>query len=328
MLIVGRIPPPIGGVTIHVKRLIDYLEKNDIRYKYLSLEKKHILGLCKHIYAEKKVHLHSSSPLVRFLLSCLCLILRKYLIITYHGNLNRFGFWKNLCDKVSIRLCSIPVVINDSSFKVAEKLNSNARILSAYIPPATDEKALPISIERRLSDFKERHKYIFSTCAYSRAFDTDGEELYGIEQQVTIFRKYKGCGLVISDPSGDYMRFFEESGGTDSNILLLSEPHSFVAVVKEVDAVIRATTTDGDSLSIREALDVGVSVFATDCVSRPAGTILFSAKDRSELDQILADSLQDEVFRDMRRISQPNGAMQLVALYRELDLMKLEKLSQ
>ena len=42
------------------------------------------------------------------------------------------------------------------------------------------------------------------------------------------------------------------------------------------DALIRATTMDGDSLSVKEALYYGVPVFATDVVDRPSGVISFS----------------------------------------------------
>lgn len=37
ILIIGKIPPPIGGVTIHIQRLIQCLQNNDIEYQYLSL---------------------------------------------------------------------------------------------------------------------------------------------------------------------------------------------------------------------------------------------------------------------------------------------------
>ena len=37
MLILGTLPPPVGGVTIHVERLLGFLDKNDMSYVFLSL---------------------------------------------------------------------------------------------------------------------------------------------------------------------------------------------------------------------------------------------------------------------------------------------------
>lgn len=34
LLILGSLPPPIGGVTIHVKRLLEFLEKKSISYSF------------------------------------------------------------------------------------------------------------------------------------------------------------------------------------------------------------------------------------------------------------------------------------------------------
>ena len=51
--------------------------------------------------------------------------------------------------------------------------------------------------------------------------------------------------------------------------------------------MIRATSTDGDSLSVREALDSGVRVLATDCVDRPDGVTLFKYNDVVSLSDAL-----------------------------------------
>ena len=38
VLILGSLPPPVGGVSIHVQRLVDALEKNAIPFSFLSLK--------------------------------------------------------------------------------------------------------------------------------------------------------------------------------------------------------------------------------------------------------------------------------------------------
>ena len=58
---------------------------------------------------------------------------------------------------------------------------------------------------------------------------------------------------------------------------------------READVVIRATNTDGSSLTVLEALSLGVPVVASDCAERPRGAVLFRTRDRSDLTDLLAD---------------------------------------
>jgi hypothetical protein len=62
----------------------------------------------------------------------------------------------------------------------------------------------------------------------------------------------------------------------NDNILLLPFLHDFNAVLKETDSMIRYTTTDGDSISVKEALYAGKSVIATNVVDRPHDVILIN----------------------------------------------------
>jgi len=49
------------------------------------------------------------------------------------------------------------------------------------------------------------------------------------------------------------------------------------------DIYIRSTLSDGDSVAVREAIQLGKKVFATDVVSRPDACYLFSARDPDTL---------------------------------------------
>lgn len=59
------------------------------------------------------VHLVASHPFVRLYYSILCKILRKKLIITYTDNIGSFSnLFSNLMNKISIRLATVPTVLN------------------------------------------------------------------------------------------------------------------------------------------------------------------------------------------------------------------------
>ena len=110
--------------------------------------------------------------------------------------------------------------------------------------------------------------------------DKYGQEIYGVSELIAFFSERPSWGLVISDPSGTYKK---KNYLLPKNILILDSPHSFQKVFDYADCFIRYTSTDGDSLSIHEALDFGLSVVATDVVDRPHGVYTVKRNDMDEL---------------------------------------------
>lgn len=267
IIIIGKIPPPIGGVTIHVKRLLHVLDKNNIRYSFLNLNEGFFNILKALFLGTRQIHLHTSNVYVRFLASLLSIFSSKRLFITYHGNIGRYGRLKNTFDKISIYFCTIPIVLNEESLKKAQEINSNSILISAFIPPTTNNNSTAKFAE--IEAICNKYKTVFATNAFNVSFDKKGNEIYGISSLVKVFNKNKDIGLIISDPSGNYRKFLEnKSIPLESNIKFITYPHSFVDVLTKVDGLIRATTTDGDSLSIKEAIYLGKLVICTDCVDR------------------------------------------------------------
>jgi len=275
LLLIGTLPSPIGGVTIHTKRLIDYLKNENISFSFYDYKRQGWLTGLRLFFKSQIIHLHSSSPYLRFMTSFIGFFLNKTLIITYHGNLLRFSKVGNLFDLLSVFFSNIPIVLNKSSLEVAKKYNQKSILLSAFIIPSKTKK-LPISIYRKINKLKERH-YLFCTNAFDVSFDKNGNEIYGIIPLLKKFSIQDKLSLIISDPSGNYQKFIKEKKiRINNNILFISQPHDFFEVLKLSDAFIRNTTTDGDSLSINEALYLNKTVFATDIVSRPNGCVKYT----------------------------------------------------
>ena len=63
LLIIGKKPGPIGGVTIHVSRLLSLLSKVGISYDFYDLSRFCVVGFINAIKLTEYAHLHSSSPL-------------------------------------------------------------------------------------------------------------------------------------------------------------------------------------------------------------------------------------------------------------------------
>lgn len=282
ILILGTIPATagIGGVTIHVQRLLERLDEKGIIYTLCDYKVQPLRKQIRLMMQHRIIHLHVSHPVLRFLYALIAKLTGKKLIFTIHGNLGRFNWLGNLLDKLNVKLSDVPIAINRQSYEKALKWNKQAQLISAFIPPQTDGEVPEWAIKKIENLRKQGHR-IFSTNASVCSFTPTGEEIYGVEFLIEFFRQRDEV-LVISDPSGQYAKKHE---GED--VFIITGPHSTYAIYKHVDGTIRNTATDGDSLSVRESLYLGLQTLATDRVDRPEGCILFHYNDADSLEKAL-----------------------------------------
>ncbi|SFB41648.1 glycosyltransferase [Algoriphagus aquimarinus] len=317
LLIIGKTPPPIGGVTIHVKRLLDSLkDDNTIQFTYFDLKRKSKIKLFILIWKSKVVHLHTSNSYFRFFVVLYCRLLLKKIIFTFHGNLGRYNLFRNLIDKLSILFSNYPIVINFDSFNISYKINSETKLISAFIPQSS---IVPLedNLNTYLNVKSTEYQYIFCTNAFDVSYDKFGNEVYQILELVNVFAESElnNQYLIISDPSGNYNKFLIKKGiKVPENILFINFPHDFNAVLKKSDCFIRYTTTDGDSLSVKEALMLNKNVIASDVVQRPYGVQL-TKLDSNDLIKHLIN------FKPyISSCSIDNGFVQLLELYKNINL--------
>jgi glycosyltransferase involved in cell wall biosynthesis len=106
--------------------------------------------------------------------------------------------------------------------------------------------------------------------------------------------------------------------GLEGNILLLGDVDhdACLALMSVCDVFLRPTLEDGDSISVREALSLGIPVVASRVGARPAGAILFQPGDvedmLAKLDLALAVKRGEQLHTA--------GCMErLMEIYRQVD---------
>jgi glycosyltransferase involved in cell wall biosynthesis len=312
ILILGTIPPPIGGVTIHISRLLDYLERANFKFIFVELRKQKSTTICKYILNSKIIHLHISNPILKFFLSVFTFLSFKKLIITYHGNLGRYSRILNFFDYLSVLFCTYPIVLNRNSYNLAKTFNKCTKLFTSFIPP--NSELIDLKTKKLLSEFIDTKKIIFCTNAFGVSYDKNKNEIYGINDLVKIFNSLSNQQLIISDPSGKYKSYISLKQDISSNILFINYSHDFIQVIKQTDCFIRATTTDGDSLSVKEALFYGKTVIASDCVSRPQNVLLYETSNWENLKHTIINYKPSPLT--MYNIE--NGAEQLILLYKSI----------
>ncbi|RAJ07126.1 hypothetical protein [Arenibacter echinorum] len=299
ILQIAKLPPPIGGVTIHVKRLLASLKTVDnMEVGILDYSKeRNVLGIIQKIINAKIVHLHVTKKMLRLLLVLFFRLLNKKVIITFHGNYN----FQNILDKYSLKFSNAALLLNKISFNAASGIRKNKNFLiGAFIPPIEcDIVPLDEKLITTIKEFKTNFNFVYSTNAFNYAIDAQGKETYMGAELVSFFAKNKEKGLIFSDPSGNYYKHLVGIfKNLPENVLFITQPHDFINVIKVTDALIRATTTDGDSLSVKEALYYKKTVMATGVVDRPSDVLIFNNFD--ELQYLISNNTKNITHSDVK----------------------------
>ena len=318
LLIVGKIPPPIGGVTIHTSRLLDYLHTEKVEYDFYDNRSFNIITFLYAIWKAKIAHIHLDNPFYMFVFTLFCRIFNTYSIITIHGKIYRYRTFLSFFEWLAIWSSKKVILLNQYSFDIAVRINSNSVCMSAFIPPI-HSKLLDSALQKKIQEVKKITSFLFCTNAYSLTYDRNGDEVYGIFELVDFFLKNTNLALVVSDPKGEYYNNYLNKGEliTD-NIKFLLGNHSFVEVIKVSDCVIRNTSSDGDSLSVNEALYFGKKVIATNCIDRPDGVLVYGDNIPLKLSDAINLSIKSN--KDWSINEPKNAAIDLVKLYMELNV--------
>ncbi|MBL1215447.1 MAG: glycosyltransferase [Ignavibacteriae bacterium] len=295
VLILGTLPPPVGGITIHLKRFIEINKNdNDFELSLFDLRKRKVfrngkqfglLNFVRTFFGSKIVHIHISNN-SKIFFAILSKIFGKKVIYTQHNSrINdgiKFRFFFLLCDKF--------ILVNNKNTNLdSSKLNENKiSVIPAFIEP-TELEELPESLLHNL----EKFDFIISANCFKNV-QFDGKQLYGFDTLIdTYFNlvsedKISNSLLVLVDPSNSMKDFFENEkkkfkSKNNNEILFVGSYIDFSSLIKKSDVVVRPTRSDGDALTVREALHFDIPIIASDCSIRPEGTILFNTGDAKDL---------------------------------------------
>jgi glycosyltransferase involved in cell wall biosynthesis len=309
----------VGGVSIHINRLI-YILSEDIDYSIsiidespLNLNKKKFINLRKWSnffdyykclkYADV-IHIHSVHWLIRIYNIFWALILKRKIIVTLHS----FRLNKLKLDITSFFLKRVELIIsvNDEIYQKINKLNKNSIIKEAFIPPNIEtELMLPQQVIERL-DNEKKIKTLICANAF-RLTPFNNAELYGFDQCVEIAKMAKKEGLNIlviyvigtlnkNDNIYNYYSKIITNEQLMDYIWTITEQISFVRLITECNLVLRPTLSDGDALTVREAIFLDKNVIASDVVKRPSGTTLYKTGDVLDLFNKIKDEIKIKSF--------------------------------
>lgn len=304
--ILGPYPPPYGGVSIHIQRILNLLLENHIdcaiyditqfldgKDKFDEIQVKKWPKII--FFSGGIIHIHNSglNLLKIFLLTNLMAIRGNKIIITFHSlrdDIENFNWFKKKVLKFGLKRISHFITVNSN---IKEKLinvgikNEIITIIPGFLPPTIIQKEIK-EIPTEVRAFIKNHHPIISANAYKIEFYND-QDLYGIDMCIdlciTLVREYPQIGFVFCLPfigDNDYFSKMEnkiKKSGIEKNFLFVNKPYQFYPILMKSDLFVRPTNTDGDAISVRESLFFKIPAVVSDVIPRPKGTNLFHNRD-------------------------------------------------
>jgi glycosyltransferase involved in cell wall biosynthesis len=306
--LIGPYPPPYGGISVHIQRMAAHLEAEGIEcviYDDSGTErnKKNVIcisslkrWLPKYFFFAKEdiIHYHSPNWILRIIFGLMS-FLGKKTIISIHGeslndSLKSAGWLRTKIIIFALKRASFIIALNPKIKELALSTGvkpENIEVIPSFIPPTVREEDIA-EIPQEVWAFMNSHNPVISANAFRISF-YNNQDLYGIDMCIDLCANlklyYPEIGLVFSLPDiGDYEYFNKmkrsiAEKGIETNFLFITKQYQFYPILMKCDVFVRPTNTDGDAVSIREALYFRIPAVASDAVSRPEGTIVFKSSE-------------------------------------------------
>ncbi|NAZ95992.1 glycosyltransferase family 4 protein [Vibrio toranzoniae] len=284
ILIIGKIPPPIGGVSIFVYRLYHKLVKEGHAVSLFPSGFIINLSILIKLFAQSynRIILNTLS-LPMFLILFISFNLHKVELVD-HNHSRRFN--SSFKTKLILFFISQMKKVNlvDAHLKSNyPPLSVNFNCINPFIEPTAEEinkakKSLPPNVNELLHSSEK----VFVISAWKLILE-NGIDLYGIERTCNIFKNllesYPRIGLIVcigdSSENTILLNRIKSSVEDFSSIIFWENCSNSWSVFSRKTVYLRPTSTDGNSISIHEAIYYNTPVITSDVVSRPKECTLF-----------------------------------------------------
>lgn len=305
----------IGGVSIHCKRLVALFEDsynfvfidesprdNKTNADVFNIRSKNAFKYLNIISKSDIVHIHTGIWWLCCFHILIAFMLQKKTIVSIHSLSNVTTKTAIAVTRVFLKLSSKIIFVSEEISEVLKTTTKNY-IIPAFIPPNIEhEPQLPSEIEQLLQKFSS--KKIIVGNAFKLVLHNN-EDLYGLDLLLAAAMYFKKeqkpfhiLFVVASKNESLNLSKTYQQTIKDKNlaafITIIPYPLSFIRLMQASDLVVRPTNTDGDALTIREALFLKKPIIASNVTKRPTGTILFDNRNATRLANTIIATLEDE----------------------------------
>src|SRR5262245_35560913 len=328
VLFVGPYPPPHGGISVHVwsahtrmKRAgqqssvlnIDPRAPASDRYIKISSGMDLIRQLVRHVGNDWMLNVHTNGHNPKsWAIAGVCGVAAQFgpgATLMLHSGLAP-GYIRNAPKRMRqvIRLsCALYrqiICVNDEIAKVVADLGipqEQIQITPAFLPIEAPRVVPPPEIEC----WMEQHSPVMASTMFFRT-EYGFEVLLDAVSRLADSYPQIGCLVMgIGEGREEAAEVVARRGLSDRICLTGDLDHELCLALMSRSAIfVRPTFRDGDSVSVREAVSLGVQVIASNVGTRPAGVLLFEPGDVNGLveriEQVCSESLCGKAYSPPR----------------------------
>ncbi|MBI4475297.1 MAG: glycosyltransferase family 4 protein [Acidobacteria bacterium] len=293
LLLVGPYPPPHGGVSVHVRGLRTLAERSGITCEVLNLDPRAphskeyikirgaldlIVRLLQYTARQWTLHVHTNghnwkSWLIALTCGLAAQIGRGCRLTLHSGLLPNYlagaSFPRRMIARFACSLYDRIICVNNEICFALRHIGiseSKLEVKEAFLPIKTQSTAV---IPKALESWITSRSPLLTTTMFMQpeyGYDVLNSAL------ARLHREYPRIGCIVMGvngrPSQDYIW---HAGDLDHDLCL--------SLIAQSDIFVRPTLQDGDSISVREAVALGVPVVASNVGMRPPDAHLFAPGD-------------------------------------------------
>jgi glycosyltransferase involved in cell wall biosynthesis len=312
--LIGSCTPPFTGVTVHVQRLMEKLDEFNIDwvlYDILGVQRENKenrvicirypkLWMIKYFLSTKNeiIHNHTEDWRGQVIVGLMGFLGQKT-IATLHSEAlinswRDYNLIKRKVIQIALKSTTALIVVNSNIKEFCLSIGVDHEkifLIPAFIPPKSGKEEIN-EFPKDIWHFLDNHYPVLSGNAFKITF-FKGEDVYGIDLCIELCYRLKqnwnNVGFIFFLPEflwgkeeRQHFSHFQQriqELNLQNNFLFVTQSYPFHPILLKSSVFVRPTNTDGDAISIREALYFRIPSVASNVVTRPEGTIIFKNRD-------------------------------------------------
>ena len=329
VLLIGPMPPPSGGVSTHLSRILmrskaeegidlSVFDIRRLRLHTIDACSRNLFRIVYKYFSSDIIHIHISRK-HKLKIAAVSKFIGKKVIYTHHNS-------RNLQEELTLKIMRAVdkvILVRPVKDVFSREIQKKCVVIPAYLH-APAAASLPDKLLHQFSG----GAVLFAHCYQikNNPLLIEGKDLYGFDLIFSAVEKLvndqseKQIILFLADPANAMKQYYsskmlELAAYPNLKIIYWSDVLDFSSALKYCTILIRATRSEGDAISVREALHAGVPVIASDCVERPPGVIVFSSGNEDDLFKAISNQLENPVSQFY---PQEDYALEMFKIYRSI----------
>ncbi|QSQ07955.1 D-inositol-3-phosphate glycosyltransferase [Koleobacter methoxysyntrophicus] len=334
IVIAGTLPPPVGGVTIHTKRLKLLLDEIGVDNTFVNLRpqknsgrlsfKLYVRNFLNCIKSSRKniLHYQLNNWIEVAVLSLLSKLMGGRVISTIHSfRPEEFSVMQRFFFNIGKKFIDVFIAPSETirvkliQYKV---IDSKIIVLNTYLPPSESE--LNEKLPDELMKFINNSEKVVVANAYKLYLDENNVDVYGLDMCIEVCARIPEINFIFCVPIIEDKVYFEKclemikAYSIEDRFLIYNKNISLVSLFRYADVFVRPTSTDSFGISVAEAISCGVPAIASDVCERAKGTVIFKSRNIEDFEKKIKYVISKDCY-DYNQKEQSDYIIRYIDLY-------------